>query len=61
MLKYCAEGQSERFGRIEFAVGADVTREFRKAVGEVAETDWQPIRYEVDGNMDESGQEWAEG
>src|SRR3990170_4904161 len=60
LLKYCAEGRSERFGKIEFAVGADVTREFRKAVGEVAETDWQPIRYKVDGNMEESGQEWAE-
>jgi hypothetical protein len=25
LLKYCAEGKNERFGVIEFAVGADVT------------------------------------
>lgn len=24
-MKYCAEGRDERFGVIEFAVGADVT------------------------------------
>ena len=30
---YCAEGKSERFGVIEFAVGADVTESFRLAVG----------------------------
>ena len=40
LLKYCAEGLNERFGRIEFAIGADVTPEFRKAVREVPESDW---------------------
>lgn len=40
MLKYCAEGLNERFGRIEFAIGVDVTPEFRKAVREVPESDW---------------------
>lgn len=32
LLKYCEKGEHPRFGRIEFAIGADVTREFRKAV-----------------------------
>src|ERR1035441_8735071 len=32
LLVYCGEGEDERFGVIEFAVSADVTVEFRKAV-----------------------------
>ena len=32
LLRYCAEGRDERFGVIEFAVGVDVTPEFREAV-----------------------------
>lgn len=43
LLKYCAEGKNPRFGVIEFAISADVTPEFRKAVGEVEEKEWQPI------------------
>ena len=40
LLRYCAEGRDERFGVIEFAVGVDVTAEFRRAVSEVAEEDF---------------------
>jgi Transposase DDE domain group 1 len=44
LLRYCEEGEDRRFGRIEFAIGADVTPEFKKAVlTEVSEQDWQPI------------------
>ena len=43
LLRYCAEGRDERFGVIEFAVGVDVTTEFRRAVSEVAEQDWQAL------------------
>ena len=43
LLRYCAEGRDERFGVIEFAVGVDVTAEFRRAVSEVAEQDWQTL------------------
>jgi hypothetical protein len=32
LLRYLAEGQNERFGVIEFAIAADVTLEFKKAV-----------------------------
>ena len=42
LLRYCAEGRDERFGVIEFAVGVDVTPEFRRAVYGVAEQDWRP-------------------
>jgi hypothetical protein len=59
-LRYCAEGQNERFGVIEFAIGADVTKEFKKAVAEVKKKEWQPLEREVDGQKIATGQEWAE-
>ena len=43
LLKYCAE----RFGVIEFAVGVDVTEEFKRAIGEVAEEEWYELRRSV--------------
>jgi hypothetical protein len=60
LLNYCAKGQNERFKVIEFAIGVDVTAEFRKAVGEVAEADWQSLKRDIDGRQVETGQEWAE-
>jgi len=60
LLKYCAEGKSERFGVIEFAVGADVTESFRLAVREVAEADWHHLLRVVEGKLEDTGQEWAE-
>lgn len=54
LLFYCDRGKDERFGRIEFAIGADVSPEFKKAVCEADE--WYPIR-------DKKGQiigQWAE-
>jgi hypothetical protein len=60
LLIYCAEGQNERFGVIEFAIGADVTAEFRKEVVKVEEADWQTLKREIDGRQVETGQEWAE-
>ena len=56
-----AEGKSERFGQIEFAVGADVTPEFKAAVAQLAETDWQPLlALDRDGDEYDTGQQWAE-
>ena len=54
LLKYCEKGENKRFGRIEFAVSADVTKEFKKAVAEAEE--WKPVMKE----MRETGKEWAE-
>jgi hypothetical protein len=56
LLKYCAEAKSKRFGVIEFAVGVDVTAEFKKAVREVAEAHWRPLPREIGGRV----QEYAE-
>jgi hypothetical protein len=58
LLRYCAEGKNERFGVIPFAVSADVTPEFKRAVAGAAE--WKPLRREVDGLLVATGQEWAE-
>ena len=60
LLRYCAGGTDERFGRIEFAIGCDVTAEFKKAVMEVEEGDWQPLYKEFDGGRIKTNQEWAE-
>ena len=60
LLRYCAEGKSKRFGVIEFAIGVDVTAEFKRAVAEVAEGEWQPLEREVDGQKVKTEQEWTE-
>ena len=54
LLRYCEHEQHERFGRIEFAIGADVTKEFKKAVTEAEE--WKPVMKEGK----ETNKEWAE-
>jgi hypothetical protein len=43
ILKYCAEGKSERFGVIEFAISSPVTEELKRAVKLVLESEWKPI------------------
>lgn len=61
LLRYCEQGEDARFGRIEFAIGADVTPEFKKAVlTEVSQCDWQPIYREFDGQRIQTNQEWSE-
>ena len=60
LLKYCAEGKDEGYGVIEFAVGVDVTTEFKRAVSRVKEEDWQELyRWEGEERV-ASGQQWAE-
>jgi len=58
LLRYCEKTNHTCFGRIEFAIGADVTKEFKKAVAEVEA--WKPLMKEVDGEMVTTGKEWAE-
>lgn len=41
LLAYCEKGAHPRFGRIEFAIGCDVTPEFKKAVHTADE--WHPL------------------
>ena len=60
LLRYCEKGENKRFGRIEFAIGSNVTSEFKKAAMEVADSDWQSIYREFDGHRIKTNQEWAE-
>ena len=60
LLNYCAEGRDERFGVIEFAVGVDVTAEFKRAIGDVAEEEWHELRRSVGSCEVATGQQWAE-
>ena len=43
LLKYCAKGEDERFGVIEFAVGVVMTPEFRRAVAQTPEREWRDL------------------
>jgi hypothetical protein len=60
LLRYCATGKSDRFGVIEFAIGCDVTPEFKKAVAEVEASQWRPMYKVINGKKKATGVEWAE-
>jgi len=60
LLKYCNSEESKRFGKIEFAIGCDVTKEFRKAVMNLGEQDWKPLYCDENGKKEETGRQWAE-
>ena len=57
LLRYCAEGKSERFGEIDFVVGADVTPELKRAAREVRRSEWTSIKCE---GKETAVHEWAE-
>ena len=60
LLRYCAAGENSRFGVIEFAIGCDVTKEFKKAVVQIEESEWKPIHKTAYGRKYATGTEWAE-
>ncbi len=60
LLLYCGEGKDARFGAIEFAVSADVTQAFRRAVAALPEGAWQRLHRSFDGRIQETDQDWAE-
>jgi len=60
LLKYCETGKDKRFGRIEFAIGCDVTDEFKKATLLVEEDQWHLIYKNIDGKKVKTKQEWAD-
>ena len=60
LLKYCETGKNKRFTRIEFAIGCDVTDEFKKATLLVEEDQWHPIYKNIDGKKVKKKQEWAD-
>jgi len=60
LLKYCEKGENERFGRIEFAIGSNVTPAFKAAVAEVPDSEWYPIYKKTGGKPIKTGSEWTE-
>lgn len=60
LLLYCGEGKDPRFGVIDFAISADVTAAFRKAVLATPKSAWQPLSRMFEGKPQETGQQWAE-
>jgi hypothetical protein len=60
LLLYCGQGKDPRFGVIDFAIGADVTQPFRTAVRATAESEWKPLIRMVDGQPQQTDQEYAE-
>ncbi len=60
LLRYCEKGDNKRFGRIGFSIGVDVTKEFKKAVAEVEESEWKPLYKEIKGEKRKTRVEWAE-
>jgi hypothetical protein len=64
ILRYCAEGENERFGEIGFTVSCKVGDTFKQAAQAVDEEKWKPVYKEVKkGEVTErikTGQEWAE-
>jgi len=56
LLKYCDKTDNKRFGKIEFAVGCNVTRAFKTAVKQIPDSQWSPIYKD----QMKTGSEWAE-
>ena len=56
LLRYLAEGKNERFGVIDFAVGADVTQELKKEVSKLRKDAW----HDLPRLPGEVAQQWAE-
>jgi hypothetical protein len=59
LMRFCQKGD-ERFGRIEFAIGCDVSKEFKKAVGEIEEGEWKVLYREQNGKRVETRSAFAE-
>jgi hypothetical protein len=60
LLKYCETGKNKKFGRIEFAIGCDVTAEFKEAALLVEDDQWHPIYKTKRGKKIKTTQEWAD-
>jgi len=60
LLKYCETEKNKRFGRIEFAIGCDVTDEFKVAALLVEEDQWHPIYKKIGKEKVKTNQEWAD-
>lgn len=60
LLKYCAMGLNEKFGKINFAIGCDITPAFKAAIYSDKDIVWNKIYKDFGYIKLETGQEWAE-
>lgn len=60
LMRFCADPNKERFGVIEFAIGAKVSASFKQAVGEVEESQWRRLYRKTEKGLVDTGQEYAE-
>jgi hypothetical protein len=60
LLRWLDQADNKRFGRIEFAISCDVSREFKAAVEAVDEDEWHWVYKEVDGVKVRTDRQWAE-
>ena len=60
LLHHCSRGKNERFGRINFAVGADVTNALKKEVAKLSDEDWYRIYRQTEDGPLETPNEYAE-
>ena len=60
LMAYCEMGKNKRFGKIEFAIGANVTTDFKKAVLQTEKSEWKPLYKTVNGREIKTDTEWAE-
>ena len=56
LLRYLAEGKHERFGKMAFAIGADVSQELKKEVAKLPKNAWR----DLERKPGQVAQQWAE-
>ena len=61
LMRYCARGDNERFGKIGYAVSSDVNTAFKNAILKDKELEWNRITRQIGDNTSiETNYEWAE-
>jgi len=60
LLRYCDLGKNDKYGRIRFAIGCDITNAFRASIAIDNDIQWNPIYKKLNGESVETSQEWAE-
>ncbi len=60
LMRFCDDPKKLRFGVIEFAIGAKVSESFKRAVGEVEESEWRRLYRKTEKGLVATGQEYAE-
>lgn len=60
LLRYCALGENERFGVIDFTISCPIVQKLREAAKNVPENAWQTVFVETKEGLQATNQQWAE-